>query len=181
MDDIGEPKAFRVLCVRISTQASHSNICRDSLLIPPEFCASAMDSCSFGVVAPTLATAATVKVPPPLAPLYYLVPVVVLAHAPVVVRAPLPVGRMERPPLPPTSKTRAEDRDDDEMLVRITKTLVNLLDGDEVQSPFRRRLRNAKISRSTVIWKRLVKKLLLLLRNKHAPACDLLSEHKPYL
>ena len=166
--------------MRISIQASHSNICRDSLLIPPEFCASAMDSYSFGVVAPTLATAATVKVPPPLAAFYYLVPVVVLA--PVVVRAPLPVGRMERPPLPPTSKTRAEDRDDDEMLVRITKTLVNLLDDDEVvQSPFRRRLRNAKISRSTVIWKRLVKKLLLLLRSKHAPARDLLSEHKPYL
>ena len=138
-----------------------------------------MDSYSFGVVAPTLATAATVKVPPSLASFYYLVPVVVLA--PVVVRAPLPVGRMERPPLPPTSKTRAEDRDDDEMLVRITKTLVNLLDDDEVQSPFRRRLRNAKISRSTVIWKRLVKKLLLLLRNKHAPARDLLSEHKPHL
>ena len=138
-----------------------------------------MDSYSFGVVAPTLATAATVKVPPSLASFYYLVPVVVLA--PVVVRAPLPVGRMERPPLPPTSKTRAEDRDDDEMLVRITKTLVNLLDEDEVQSPLRRRLRNAKISRSTVIWKRLVKKALLLLRNKHAPARDLLSEHKPYL
>ena len=138
-----------------------------------------MDSYSFGVVAPTLATAATVKVPPSLASFYYLVPVVVLA--PVVVRAPLPVGRMERPPLPPTSKTRAEDRDDDEMLVRITKTLVNLLDDDEVQSPFRRRLRNAKISRSTVIWKRRVKKLLLLLQNKHAPARDVLSEHKSYL
>ena len=162
------------------------------------------NNCSFSVVAPTLAIAATVKVPPPLAPFYYLVPVVVLAHAPAVVRveenAPIaescgrrvvatcrsagleqwrkavPVGRMERPP----AKTREEDRDD-EMLVRITKTLVTLLDEDEVQSPLRRRLRNAKISRSTVIWKRLVKKALLLLRNKHAPARDLLSEHKPYL
>ena len=139
------------------------------------------NNCSFSVVAPTLATAATVKVPPPLAPFYYLVPVVVLARAPVVVQAPLPVGRMERPPLPPTPKTREKDKDDDDMLVRITKTLVNLLDDDEVQSPFRRRLRNAKLPRSAVMWTRVVKKALLLLRNNRAPVGDLLSEHKPYL
>ena len=87
---------------------------------------------------------------------------------------------MEQPPLPPTVKTREEDNDD-EMLVRSTKALVNLLEDHEAQLPFRRRLRNAKISRSAVVWKRLVKKLQLLLRNNRAPARDLLSDHKPYL
>ena len=207
MDDMGEPKAFRVLCVRISTQASHSNICRDSLLIPPELCASAMDNnCSFSFVAPTLTTAATVTAHP----FYYLVPVVVLAHEPTVVRpeekAPIAdscgrrvtttwssdghaysrrqtavrVARMEQPPLPPTVKTREEDKDG-EMLARITKTLLNLLEDHEAQLPFRRRLRNAKLPRSAVMWTRVVKKALLLLRNNRAPVRDLLSEHKPYL
>ena len=95
-------------------------------------------------------------------------------------RKAVPIGRMERPPVPPTVKTREEDKDD-EMLVRITKTLVNLLEDHEVQLPFRRRLRNAKLSRSAVIWMRVVKKALLLLRNNRAPVGDLLSEHKPYL
>ena len=37
-------------------------------------------------------------------------------------------------------------------------------DAEEV-GPFRRRLRNAKLTRSAVMWTRVVKKLLLLLRN----------------
>ena len=87
---------------------------------------------------------------------------------------------MEQPPLPPTVKTREEDKDG-EMLARITKTLLNLLEDHEAQLPFRRRLRNAKLPRSAVMWTRVVKKALLLLRNNRAPVRDLLSEHKPYL
>ena len=59
--------------------------------------------------------------------------------------------------------------------------LLHLLEDHEAQLPFRRRLRNAKLPRSAVMWTRVIKKALLLLRNNRAPVRDLLSEHEPYL
>ena len=77
-----------------------------------------------------------------------------------------PIGSMERPlPPQPGVKTTEVDKDD-ETFMRITKTLMSLFEDDaEEVGPFRRRLRNAKLSRPAVIWTRVVKKLLLLLRN----------------
>ena len=77
-----------------------------------------------------------------------------------------PIGSMERPlPPQPGVKTTEVDKDD-ETFMRITKTLMNLFEDDaEEVGPFRRRLRNAKLTRSAVMWTRVVKKLLLLLRN----------------
>jgi hypothetical protein len=94
-------------------------------------------------------------------------------------RNAVPVGEMERPSTPPTAKTPEVDKDDSEIFTRITKALMTLLDGDvESDSPlFRRRVRNAKLSRSAVIWTRLVKKTLLLMR--HDRAGRSLSEHEP--
>ena len=82
-------------------------------------------------------------------------------------RKAVPVVKMERP-LPPQPGVKPPEVDtDDEAFMRITKTLMNLLedDAEEIGLPFRHRLRNAKLSRSAVIWTRVVKKLLLLLRN----------------
>ena len=82
-------------------------------------------------------------------------------------RKAVPVAKIQRPPPPPPPvETPEVDADDSEIFMRITKTLMNLLedDGAEVKLPFRRRVRNAKLLRPAVVWTRVMKKLLLLMR-----------------
>ena len=92
-------------------------------------------------------------------------------------RKAVPVGEIERPSQPPTVKTPEVDKDDSDIFTRITKALMTPLDGDDDSQLFRRRVRNAKLSRSAVIWTRLVKKTLLLMR--YGRTGRSLSEHEP--
>ena len=82
-------------------------------------------------------------------------------------RKAVPVAKIQRPPPPPPPvETPEVDADDSEIFMRIAKTLMNLFEGDgeEVKLPFRRRVRNAKLPRPAVVWTRVMKKLLLLMR-----------------
>ena len=71
------------------------------------------------------------------------------------------------PPPPPIVEIPEEDKDDSELFARILKDLMALLEDDESKSRlFRLRITNKKLARTdAATWTRLVKKLLLLMRN----------------
>ena len=77
---------------------------------------------------------------------------------------------LRQPPPPPiVDIPEEEDKDDSELFARITKDLMTFLEDDESKSRlFRRRITNKKFARpDAATWTRVVKKLLLLMRNDH--------------
>ena len=120
--------------------------------LPPG--ASAMDN-SRSVVASTLGSASMgLRLVP-----FRLIPFVVVPVLPPALRQP--------PPPPPFLDIPADNKDDSELQLyaRIRKDLIKLLEDDEPKSLlFRRRVRNEKIHRPAVMWTRVVKKLLLMMR-----------------
>ena len=57
----------------------------------------------------------------------------------------------------------------DETFINIKRALIRLLDeGEAANVPWRRRVCNAKLTRTALLWGRFVRKLLLFLRNDSA-------------
>ena len=96
------------------------------------------------------------------AKVFYIAPVVVF-------RTATPPHQTERRSWPQVVRSLETEIDESETFVRIQNALIRLLDEDAVDAPLMRKgfkkQKNAKLPRCVLVWARLVKKLLLLIRN----------------
>ena len=95
------------------------------------------------------------------AKVFYIAPFVVFRMAP-------PPHQTERRSWPQVVRSVETEIDESETFVRIQNALIRLLDED-TEAPLMRKgfkkQKNAKLPRCVLVWARLLKKLLLLMRN----------------